>query len=62
MMRTFSSVALVVAVYLLLPAVAFATECIVGPCEITRVPEPGSIALLLVGLGGLAVAKFRKKQ
>jgi hypothetical protein len=56
MMRTFSSVALVVAVYLLLPAVAFATE------PTTRVPEPGSIALLLVGLGGLAVAKFRKKR
>lgn len=61
MMRTFSSVALVVAVYLLLPAVAFA-NCPVEQCEITRVPEPGSIALLLVGLGGLAVAKFRKKQ
>jgi hypothetical protein len=48
-------------VYLLLPAVAFA-NCPVEQCEITRVPEPGSIALLLVGLGGLAVAKFRKKQ
>lgn len=53
-MRTFSVILSGVALYLLTSGAAFAAP--------VRVPEPGSIALLLVGLGGLAVAKYRKKR
>jgi hypothetical protein len=53
-MRTFSMISSGVAVFLLSSGAAFAAPA--------AVPEPGSIALLLVGLGGLAVAKYRKKR
>ena len=56
-MRTFSSVALVVAAYLLVPAMAWA---LTNQIDSVQVPEPGSMAMLLAALGGIAVAKFRK--
>lgn len=53
-MRTLSLVCSGVAVLLLSSAAALAIP--------REVPEPGSIALLLVGLGGIAAAKYRKKR
>ncbi|MGB8275193.1 MAG: PEP-CTERM sorting domain-containing protein [Alphaproteobacteria bacterium] len=38
---------------------AFAGLLVPAP---TEVPEPGTLALIAVGLGGLAFAKFRKRK
>jgi hypothetical protein len=54
-MRRFSSAAFGLLVGLL-PAMAFAR------IDNFQVPEPSSMALILAGLGGLAIARYRKKR
>ena len=64
MMRAYSFVGLVVAIYVLSIADALAQIAVGGGCTegAVCVPEPASLALLAVGLGAFAVARLRQKK